>query len=135
VESGVVNGLVADIVAAYFYEKNLIVVKKFEDNPVSMADRKRIVRFEISFQVMCFEASVENIFLENGKTVSQLLFLFFSQFLEILEPLFFKGSIKMNGFRLHYGPYIEAIRSSIETALVLPEARFFSASPILIRNA
>jgi hypothetical protein len=59
----------------------------------SLAEGKGVVLFEIAFQMMGFQASIKNVFLENSQAILQLLFLFFSQLFEIFRPLLFKGCV------------------------------------------
>jgi hypothetical protein len=88
--------LVTYIVTANFNEIYRMIFNYFENNSVRIAYRESVILFEISFQSMGLKSFIEYVFLENGKALSQLFFLFFRKTSQILMPMLFEDAVKMN---------------------------------------
>ena len=61
------NISVTDVVTANFNEIYCIVFNYFENNPVRITYRERVIPFEIPLQSMCFKPFVEDVF-PKGQT-------------------------------------------------------------------
>ena len=88
--------LVTYVVAANFNEIYRMVFNYFENNSVRIAYRESVILFEISFQSMGLKPLIEDVFLKDGKALSQLLFLFLRKPRQILMPALFEDTVKMN---------------------------------------
>ena len=88
--------LVTYIVTANFNEIYRMVFNYFKNNSVRIAYRESIILFEISFQSMGLKSLIEDVFLKDGKALSQLFFLLFRKTSQILMPMFFEDAVKVN---------------------------------------
>jgi hypothetical protein len=84
------------VVTANFNEIYCIIFNYFENNPVRVVYRECIILFEVSLQSMGLKSFIEDVFLKDSKALSQLLFLFLRKRRQILIPVLFEDSVKMN---------------------------------------
>ena len=78
------NFSVTDVVAANFNKIYWVVFNDFENNPVRIAYRERVILFEIPLQSMGLKSFIKDVFLKDSKARSQLLFLFLRKPRQIL---------------------------------------------------
>jgi len=95
------NFSVTDVVAANFNKIYWVVFNDFENNPVRIAYRERVILFKIPLQSMSLKSFIKDVFLKDSKALSQLLFLFLRKPRQILMPALFEDTVKMNWFRLN----------------------------------